>query len=99
MEARIDNFNGWVNGVDEGELKTSLEALIKTAGFTILNFMEHSFEPQGYTAIWLLAESHCALHTFPEADKSYIELSSCNVEMYESFIEKMEVYFNRVDNH
>lgn len=85
--------------MDEKELKASLEDLVEKSGFTILNFMEHTFEPQGFTAIWLLAESHCALHTFPEANKSYIELSSCNLEMYESFVERIEDYFELIDNH
>ena len=39
--------------------------------------MEHYFTPYGYTALFLLAESHFALHTFPEENKTYIELSSC----------------------
>lgn len=48
--------------------------------------MEHYFEPQGYTCLWLLSESHFAIHTFPEANKTYIELSSCNRQMYENFL-------------
>ena len=47
---------------------------------------EHPFNPQGYTALWLLSESHFAVHTFPEFGKSYIELSSCNLEYYQKFL-------------
>lgn len=39
---------------------------LKKAGFAILRFMDWEFTPQGYTALWLLAESHFAVHTFPE---------------------------------
>ena len=49
-------------------------------------------EPEGYTALWLLGESHFAIHTFPEEQKTYIELSSCNLEYYEFF--KANVYTN-----
>lgn len=97
MEARIDNYRGWVLGFDPEKLKSSTEELVMEAGFTVLNFMEHYFEPQGYTAIWLLAESHCALHTFPEQKRSYIELSSCNVQMYEDFLRLRENYFELAD--
>lgn len=67
------------------------------AGFTILNFVEHHFQPQGYTALWLLAESHCALHTFPEEERSYIELSSCNGDLYVNFVSTFNTY--RKDLH
>ncbi|MFK7952294.1 MAG: S-adenosylmethionine decarboxylase family protein [Ekhidna sp.] len=93
MEARIDNYRVWVKGVESDRLKKATEQLIQNSGFTILNFIEHHFEPQGYTALWLLAESHCALHTFPEQGKSYLELSSCNVEMYDNFINEIENIF------
>ena len=48
--------------------------------------VEHYFEVQGYTALWLLSESHFALHTFPEEHKMYIEISSCVKEYYDKFI-------------
>ena len=53
------------------QLKKDVEGLIIGSGFTVLKFVDHAFEPQGYTALWLLAESHCALHTFPEEQKAY----------------------------
>ena len=55
------------------------------SGFTILGKLEHFFEPAGYTNLWLLAESHCALHTFPEETKTYIELSSCSIDKFQRF--------------
>ena len=68
------------------QLKKDVEGLIIGSGFTVLKFVDHAFEPQGYTALWLLAESHCALHTFPEEQKAYLEISSCNSEMYVNFV-------------
>ncbi|MBT5506979.1 MAG: spermidine synthase [Flammeovirgaceae bacterium] len=68
------------------QLKTDVEGLIIGSGFTVLKFIDHAFDPQGYTALWLLAESHCALHTFPEEQKAYLEISSCNSEMYVNFV-------------
>ncbi|MEN9444098.1 MAG: Croceibacter phage, partial [Bacteroidota bacterium] len=56
----------------------TMSDILKLSGFTILNFVSHNFSPQGFTGIWLLAESHLAIHTFPESGASYIELSSCN---------------------
>ena len=91
MKAAIYNYRVWVEEVQPTVLKASFDGLLSESGFTILNFMEHFFEPQGYTAIWLLGESHFALHTFPEENKTYIELSSCNEDMYEIFISKLSL--------
>lgn len=82
MEAKIWNKNGWVKEIDPTKLKNNFSELLGLSGFDILNFIEHYFEPQGYTALWLLGESHLAIHTFPEEQKSYIELSSCNEDYF-----------------
>ncbi len=60
--------------------------ILRRSGFNVLNVSEHHFQPQGYTALWLLCESHFAVHTFPEFGRSYIELSSCNLEYYQNFL-------------
>ena len=81
------NHSGWVSETDPFKLRTTYKELLEDSGFGILSFMEYSFEPQGYTAIWLLSESHFAIHTFPEEGKSYIELSSCIEKQYRKFME------------
>jgi S-adenosylmethionine decarboxylase len=78
MEAKVFNNTYWVSETRPLNLLKSIELLLKKADFIVLGFIEHHFEPEGYTAIWLLAESHLAVHTFPEKQKTYIELSSCN---------------------
>jgi S-adenosylmethionine/arginine decarboxylase-like enzyme len=85
MKAEIYNINGWVNETDSERLKTIYSELLGLSGFDILNFQEHNFSPIGWTGLWLLGESHFAIHTFPEEKKSYIELSSCNEEYYNFF--------------
>jgi len=95
LEAKIDNYTTWINNANHDQIKSEIEDLLTSSGFTILNFMEHHFEPQGYTALWLLAESHCALHTFPEEDKSYLELSSCNTQMYVDFVVAFNKHFGQ----
>lgn len=92
MEAKIDNFSDWIEEVDPEKLKEVFNNMLKVSNFGTLNFMEHHFEPQGYTGLWLLAESHFALHTFPEEQKTYIELSSCNTQMYNDFLLHFKQY-------
>lgn len=74
----IFSLRCWARNVDPSFLKIQFNQLLKITGFTVLNFSEHYFPIQGYTSIWLLAESHLAIHTFPQSGWSYIELSGCN---------------------
>jgi len=80
VAANIYSFKDWVNTTDPNYLKEHYEALLLKSGFTLLQFSEHHFEEQGYTCFWLLGESHLAIHTFPESNTTYVELSSCNEE-------------------
>lgn len=93
MQARIENFRGWIKTADERFLKMEMPAMLERANFEVLEFVEHAFEPYGYTAIWLLAESHLAVHTFPEQGKAYIELSSCNAEKQAQFVKDLAARF------
>jgi S-adenosylmethionine decarboxylase len=92
LEAKIDNYSGWIADCDPDTLKIDFEQMLISSGFGIINFIEHYFEPQGYTGLWLISESHFAIHTFPEEQKTYIELSSCNSEMYELFLVNLSIY-------
>lgn len=78
MKAEIFNNSYWVKLQPVSELKNSLEGMLDHSGLKVLGFNEHFFENGGYTGMWLLAESHLAVHTFIEEEKAYIELSSCN---------------------
>jgi S-adenosylmethionine decarboxylase len=90
MEAKIWNKSGWINETDPTKLKNNFSDLLALSNFKILDFMEYYFKPEGYTALWLLGESHFAVHTFPEENKTYIELSSCNEEYFIYFVSNIE---------
>lgn len=87
MKAQMFNYQNWVEETNPFELRKKYDNQLKESGFGVLSFIEYNFEPQGYTALWLLSESHFAIHTFPEEGKSYIELSSCIEKQYLRFME------------
>ena len=84
-EQLIVQFNTYLKATDGEALKQLGNDLLERCDYQVLNFMEHEFSPHGYTCIWLLGESHLAIHTFPEKQLSYLELSSCNPEKNENF--------------
>lgn len=85
MQAKIWHYSEWISETDPKALRDKFEVLLRKSGFNVLCATDHHFTPQGYTALWLLSESHFAIHTFPEFGKSYIELSSCNLEFFQAF--------------
>jgi len=72
------NYKVWIEEHDESILKDRLNSILTLSGYNILNFVEHHFFPFGYTSIWLLAESHLAIHTYPEYCRCYVELTGCS---------------------
>ena len=51
--------------------------IAKKAKVTILEISKHKFEPQGFTLVALLAESHMSFHTFPENNIISFDFFTC----------------------
>ena len=66
---------------DESFLRCTLNKASKLAKATVLNLISNKFEPQGVTAIALLAESHISIHTWPESHYSAIDIFTCGQNM------------------
>jgi S-adenosylmethionine decarboxylase len=58
-----------------------LEALLRRAaaesGATLLSLHVHRFEPIGLSAVAILAESHLAVHTWPELGYAAVDAFTC----------------------
>ena len=66
---------------DESFLRCTLNKAAKLANATVLNLISNKFEPQGVTAIALLAESHISIHTWPESNYSAVDIFTCGQNM------------------
>lgn len=58
-------------------LNNVLKEICKTYNFQILNEIHHSFQPIGYSIIFLLSESHISIHTFPEKNHMAFDIYTC----------------------
>lgn len=68
--------------LDDAELLA--EALLEAArlcGATILDHRFHRFSPHGVSGVVLVAESHLALHTWPEHGYAAVDIFSCAPEL------------------
>ena len=66
---------------DESFLRCTVNNAAKFANATVLNLISNKFEPQGVTAMALLAESHLSIHTWPEAHYSAVDIFTCGQNM------------------
>ena len=89
MKAQIYSYNDWIEETDPKKLFNTYDSKLKKAGFNVIEYQEKMFEPYGYTGLWLLGESHFAVHTFPEENRTYIELASCTLEKYVNFVKDL----------
>ena len=48
------------------------------AGATVIDSMFHRFAPQGVSGVVVIAESHLAIHTWPELGCAALDVFSCS---------------------
>jgi S-adenosylmethionine decarboxylase proenzyme len=63
--------------IENNSLVSLFEHAIKKSGATILNYNEHIFENGAITFVFLLSESHCSVHTYPEHKSLFVDLFTC----------------------
>lgn len=81
---------------DEATVRASLDAVVRIAGMTPLGEVAHRFEPQGTSVAILLAESHLAVHTWPEHGAAYVTLTTCRAPSSPTFAEDVRALLGDV---
>ena len=70
-----------VDGAERLDDAHYIARIVETAcivgGATVLQISQHQFEPQGVTVVALLAESHVAVHTYPEERSYMVDVCTC----------------------
>ena len=59
------------------KIRGVLNRICEKYNYTILNKVEHIFQPQGFTLLYLLSESHISVHTFPEREYLALDIYTC----------------------
>ena len=62
---------------DESFVKNALREAVDQGLATLLHEVSHQFHPQGVTALALIAESHVAIHTWPECGYVAADVFTC----------------------
>lgn len=81
-KANFENFNDFICKI------------IKTNGATLLNSNVNHFNERGaFTALYLLAESHISIHTWPEHNYIAIDIFTCGDSNTQEIANEIKKYF------
>ena len=75
---------------DSRLLMQALREAALVANMTILGEEEHKFEPQGFTGMLLLSESHISIHTYPEQGYAAVDVFTCGGGLTEKAIKYLK---------
>ena len=84
---------------DESFVRCTLNNSAKLAKAKVLNLISNKFEPQGVTAIALLAESHLSIHTWPESLYAAVDIFTCGQNMKPDLACQYLIEYFRVEEH
>jgi S-adenosylmethionine decarboxylase len=77
---------------DIAGLTAVFHAAVRASGATLLHAIEHTFPPDGMTAVAVLSESHASIHTYPEHQSCFVDIftcgTSCNVEAFDASLRR-----------
>ena len=62
---------------NEGYIRGAVAQAADEGLSTLLSITSHQFQPQGVTALALLAESHISVHTWPEHGYAAVDIFTC----------------------
>lgn len=80
------------------QLQHIIENTCQCAGFTLLSYNSHKFEPQGVTAFGILSESHISIHTYPDKNSAFLDVMTCGNTNPEDAIPAILFHFDPI-NH
>src|SRR5271157_537167 len=77
--------------LDDGDyIIEAMDEAAVASGFTVLEGIHHQFDPQGFTGILLLSESHFSIHTWPEDNFAAVDLFTCGDTSPEAAVKALQ---------
>lgn len=83
----------------ENDIIILLDNIVKVANLNVVSKCIYQFQPIGVTAVYVLAESHLSIHTFPEKGNVSMDLFTCsNLPNINLIIKTITEYLNNKCN-
>lgn len=78
----------------EQKLREVADKLTNLLELTVVNKFVHPFSPCGLTLVYVLSESHLAIHTWPERKVLHIDLVTCSELEHQKVEEAVKSIFD-----
>ena len=62
-------------------LRALLHEAVRSVDMVALEACAHQYQPQGVSVVLLVAESHMAIHTWPESGYAAVDFFSCRTDV------------------
>jgi len=82
-----------------GQIESILLDVVKRAGATFVDKSFHHFSPQGVSGVVVIAESHLAIHTWPEHGYAALDVFTCDPGIDYPLVEKLLVNGFKAGRH
>jgi S-adenosylmethionine decarboxylase len=90
----LDLYGCRAPGIDSLDwIREQMLAAARVAEATIVTDSFHCFEPHGISGVVVIAESHIAIHTWPERSYAAIDIFTCNSRLH---VERAAEFLARV---
>ncbi len=66
---------------DLGRIETFMKEAARVSGATIVESVFHRFQPHGISGVVIIAESHLAIHTWPEHGYAAVDFFTCGADI------------------
>jgi S-adenosylmethionine decarboxylase len=67
-------------GASSKQLSSVLRGALEKVDASIVSYVDENFTNNGYTCVFLLKESHCSIHTYPEHASAFIDFFTCDMD-------------------
>jgi len=68
------------NKIIDENLENQITSFCKTMNLNIVSNQSYQFQPQGISSVFILEESHLAIHSWPERNYIHIDMVTCTKE-------------------
>jgi len=90
----INHYSALITIDNLDNLEKCINTFINRLDLHVVKRVNHLFKPVGETIIYILSESHLAIHTWPEKNMIHIDLVSCSGISKEKFDTSLDQSFN-----
>lgn len=89
---KIKNIN--INNEHKLQWQSFIHSILIDANVTLIDYIWHDFNTTGsFTALYLLAESHISIHTWPENSYIALDVFTCGKANTQFIVDKLITYF------